>query len=517
MGGGGWHGRVRRLTLGLVVCLTLANSASARPKTRSKAAPPNSPATGRVTDVRFFSLTDATRIAVEVSGDFEYRSDRLPNPDRIFFDIAGVKPTRVPKGTETIPVGDALVKQIRIAETQPGTTRLVLDLATQVETTASQLSNPSRLIIEVRPVDKKPQEPATAETGNPARRFEPPKPTRPAPVLTAAKLTAPKLDLPALSPNPALERAASATVPRPLPPPSDRAPPPDRAPLADRAKDTISPAMPLDTPATKSPSAAKSAEPASALAAKRNSSGDRSLTRALGLKLGRVVLDAGHGGHDGGTRGPSGLLEKDLVLDVSKRLGALIEERLGSEVIFTRDDDTFIPLEERTRIANRHKADLFLSIHANSSSVHSASGIETYYLNFTTSKSALDLAARENAASEQSIYDLKDLVQKIALNDKLGESREFAERVQTSLSVLSARNNVRSKDRGVRKAPFVVLIGASMPSILAEIGFVSNPHDEGLMKKPEYRQKIAEALYKGVAQYASGLSHFQVARQKTAE
>ena len=237
------------------------------------------------------------------------------------------------------------------------------------------------------------------------------------------------------------------------------------------------------------------------------------MTRALGLKLERVVLDPGHGGHDSGTRGPSGLLEKDLVLDVSKRLGALIAERMGSEVIFTRDDDTFIPLEERTRIANRHKADLFLSIHANSSLVKTASGIETYYLNFTTSQSALEVAARENASSERSIYDLQDLLQKIALKDKLEESREFAARIQTSLSTLSARTNNKSKDRGVRKAPFIVLIGASMPSVLAEIGFVSNPHDESLMRKAEYRQKIAEALYKGISRYASGLSHYQVARK----
>jgi N-acetylmuramoyl-L-alanine amidase len=497
-----------------MACLARAGTAGAHPKPRSKAAPASSSVEGRLTDVRIFSLPDATRIAVELTGDFEYKSDRLPNPDRIFFDIAGVKPARVPKGTETIPVGDALVKQIRIAETQPGTTRLVLDLATNVESTASQLSNPSRLIIEVRPVDRNPPEILTSEPENTPRKFEPPpRPSRPAPVI-AAKLTPPKVDLPPLTPNPALVRAANATFPRlPGAPPEKVLPSPERA---DRAKDANGPAMPVDTPATKSAAAARADEPA-ALAAKRNSSGERSLTRALGLKLGRVVLDPGHGGHDGGTRGPSGLLEKDLVLDVSKRLGALIEERLGSEVVFTRDDDTFIPLEERTRIANRHKADLFLSIHANSSPVRTASGIETYYLNFTTSKSALDLAARENAASEQSIYDLKELVQKIALNDKLGESREFAERVQTSLSVLSARTNVKSKDRGVKKAPFVVLIGASMPSVLAEIGFVSNPHDEGLMKKPEYRQKIAEALYKGVAQYASGLSHFQVARQKTSE
>ena len=131
--------------------------------------------------------------------------------------------------------------------------------------------------------------------------------------------------------------------------------------------------------------------------AKRNANGDRSLTRVLGLKLGRVVIDPGHGGKDVGTHGPSGLYEKEVVLDVARRLGSLIEDRLGSEVVYTRADDTFIPLEERPRIANDRKADLFLSIHANSSPYPSAAGVEMYYLNFTTSKAAMDVAARENA------------------------------------------------------------------------------------------------------------------------
>jgi N-acetylmuramoyl-L-alanine amidase len=235
------------------------------------------------------------------------------------------------------------------------------------------------------------------------------------------------------------------------------------------------------------------------------------MTRVLGLKIGRIVLDAGHGGHDTGTYGPAGLLEKDLVLDVTKRLGALIESRMGSEVVYTRSDDTFIPLETRTQIANQHKADLFLSIHANSSPARNSSGVETYYLNFATSQSAMEVAARENASSQKTVYELKDLLQKIALQDKVEESREFAARIQQHLYTASVRANGRTKNRGVKKAPFVVLIGASMPSVLAEIGFVSNPKDEVLLKRAETRQKIAEGLYKGLSQYAGSLSQFQVA------
>jgi N-acetylmuramoyl-L-alanine amidase len=261
-------------------------------------------------------------------------------------------------------------------------------------------------------------------------------------------------------------------------------------------------------------SSANSVPLETSLPAKRNATGDRSMIRTLGLKVGRIVLDPGHGGHDAGSIGPEGLREKDLVLDVAQRLGRLLETRMGSEVILTRTDDTFVPLERRTEIANEAKADLFLSIHANSSPLRSAAGVETYYLNFTTSRSALDVASRENSGAQMSVSELQGLLEKIALKDKVEESREFASRVQTALFTLSSKTtDPRSKDRGVKRAPFVVLIGASMPSILAEIGFVSNAHDESVMRREEYRERTAEALYKGISSYASSLSHFQVAQR----
>ncbi len=212
--------------------------------------------------------------------------------------------------------------------------------------------------------------------------------------------------------------------------------------------------------------------------AQPTASGDRSLIRALGLKIGKIVIDPGHGGHDTGTIGPNGLEEKDLVLDVSQRLGKLLITRLGAEVIYTRQDDTFIPLETRTAIANQEGADLFVSVHANSSHDPDARGVETYYLNFTSSPDALEVAARENAVSEKSIHELQDLVKKIALKEKIEESQEFATDVEESLHSGLAVKNPGLRDRGVKKAPFIVLIGANMPSILAEISFVSNPGDE---------------------------------------
>ncbi len=239
--------------------------------------------------------------------------------------------------------------------------------------------------------------------------------------------------------------------------------------------------------------------------------GQSTLTRTLGLKIGRIVLDPGHGGHDTGTIGPTGLMEKDLCLDVALRLGKIIEQRLpGADVIYTRSDDSFIPLEERTNIANQAKADLFISIHANSSRDTGARGIETYYLNLKGSAEAMEVAARENATAQEGVHDLQNLVMKITQTEKIDESREFATDIQDSLSKRIQRASRSVKNRGVRKAPFVVLIGAAMPSILTEISFLSNPADEKLLKQPEQRQKVAEGLYQGIASYLQNMNSVTV-------
>jgi N-acetylmuramoyl-L-alanine amidase len=440
----------------------------------------------RVTAVRFWSLGDSTRIAVEATGQFHFRYDRLQNPERIFFDLIGTRP-EIGDGRHVtvIPVGDPRVRQIRVAETQKAVTRIVLDLAAGVQFSTSQLANPDRLMIELRLPGAVTPSAATATFRAPERRPVEPASTQPMP------------DAP-----PAVD--ASIRTADPLAKLPEASPTEIRnAPVTTLAKASL----PATAPATPAPLG---------LPAKRNLRGD-TMTRVLGLKVGRVVLDPGHGGHDTGTIGPGGLREKDLVLDVSKRLGALIEERMGSEVVYTRSDDTFIPLGQRTALANDKHADLFLSIHANSSALRTAAGVETFYLSFTASRSALETAARENAGSEKTIYELEDLLKKIALRDKVDESREFAARLQSSLYSVSSRTNSNTKDRGIKKAPFVVLIGAQMPSVLAEIGFVSNSRDEAQMRRPEYRQRLAEALYKGLASYASTLSHFQVAQHRAAQ
>lgn len=475
------------------------------------------PAQHHVTAVRFWSLKGVTRIAVETDGDFEVKSDRLDNPDRLFFDLIGTRPALSQKSVTVIPVSDHFIRQIRVAEPQHNVTRVVLDLESAVEPTVSRLDNPTRLMIELRAPGSAPP------TAKPETTQTPPETTK-APVKVP-----PVLVEPAPAPKPVERRpftpppAAKPSAPPVQPATASLEPPPQlppakiiTAPLESAPRSTATPlAAKIAAPSAITSAGLSTPPPAveAALPAKRNSSGNRSMIRTLGLKVGRIVLDPGHGGHDTGSVGPQGLREKDLVLDVAQRLGRIIETRLGSEVIFTRSDDTFVPLELRTEIANEAKADLFLSIHANSSPLHNAAGVETYYLNFTTSRSALDLAARENAGSQMSVYDLQGLLEKIALKDKVEESREFAARIQTALYSLSSKVDTRSKDRGVKKAPFVVLIGASMPSVLAEIGFVSNARDESVMRREEYRERIAEALYKGISSYANSLSHFQVAQR----
>ncbi|HXF27931.1 MAG TPA: N-acetylmuramoyl-L-alanine amidase [Bryobacteraceae bacterium] len=437
----------------------------------------------RVTDVRVWSMGDVTRIAIQSTGAIEFKYDRLENPDRLFFDLLDTRPERVSKQIQRITVADRFVKQIRIAETQHDVTRVVLDLKRASDFVTSRLENPDRLMIELRDPARGGTPSETDESADPPV-FTPPPATGPVAKISQTK---PLLDDP-----PVL--TASADVP------------------ASLRQIGLTPHVVTPTwPSSSTGRAARTRPQARPLPAKGVASGEDSLTRVLGLKIRRIVIDPGHGGHDTGTIGANGMYEKDLVLDIAKRLGALIEKKMGAEVIFTRSDDTFIPLEERTRIANQAGADLFLSIHANSSETASASGIETYYLSFTTSKDALEVAARENASSTETVYDLHSLLQKIALKDKVDESREFAGDIQHSLYVASRRSNSRTRDRGVRKAPFVVLIGASMPSVLAEVGFISNPRDEKLMRQARHRQQIAESLYRGVAQYAGSLSHFQVA------
>ena len=563
----------------------LANAASVR---RS--------ALPRVTGVRHWSTPDYTRVAIDVEQEVTFDSQRISHPDRIFFDLRDTKLASTLVG-KTFDVDDGFLKKIRVAEFQPGRTRIVLEVDDLASYEAFLLPDPYRIIIDVHGKQNRATLVAQAKTGPTGAKArsapettttafsesdddssEPAVPpsgrsksdglkaqesdpdafavSKPAPVETdLAPDSAPEDASVDSKPSDAAKPAkgtgvikttvavkgSNRRIPKTIVEAEDKAP----AKVATFVHEENRPEAPTsnaddvsgadenrlaksDLPSSSKSSSLHGKKSRSAAAApdtadlrpglrettreaRPTAAGDRSLIRALGLKIGKIVIDAGHGGHDTGTIGPNGLLEKDLVLDVAKRLGRLLETRLGAEVIYTRQDDTFIPLETRTAIANRERADLFISIHANSSRDSDARGVETYYLNFTSSPEALEVAARENAVSEKSIHELQDLVKKIALKEKIEESREFAGDVQQSLYGGLALQNAGIRNRGIKKAPFIVLIGANMPSILAEISFVSNPTDERKLETSEHRQRIAESLYRGVSKYVSGLSGVKVA------
>jgi len=286
-------------------------------------------------------------------------------------------------------------------------------------------------------------------------------------------------------------------IPSPVVPPAPIAAAPiEKIPLPSRA--AVPPA--LATPSV--PSA--------------NSNGRFSIARQLGLGVSRVVIDAGHGGHDPGAHG-NGINEADLVLDVALRLRKLLTEQAGVDVVMTRDTDVFIPLEERTSIANRESADLFLSIHANASRDTKARGIETYFLNFASNPEAAAVAARENTTSGKTMHSLPEIVRAITLNNKIDESRDFAELVQKAMVKKLAAKNAELKDLGVKQAPFVVLIGAGMPSVLAEISFVTHRQEGQLLKTSAYRDQIAEALFDAVQGYQKSLKSRSAVASSTRE
>ena len=463
----------------------------------------------RVRRIRASANGEATRVTIDLEDSVQYTSGRIANPERIFFDLHAARlAPEVARGS--IPVDGGLLTAVRVAQNHGGVVRVVLDVNGVKDYAASLTSNPPQLVIDLygnstaAPVHTAKEKPAqktgggegSNENANAANGGV--RAIQNAPAMEPAPVTA-SSEQPAASSKSVINATINggATNGSSVASNSAAAPrgslPGVRNPKSKSIKTTAASAKP------------DLVRPASSPQPTRD--GQSTLTRTLGLKIGRIVIDAGHGGHDTGTIGPTGLMEKDLCLDVALRLGKIIEQRLpGADVVYTRSDDSFIPLEERTRIANEAKADLFISIHANSSRDRAARGIETYYLNLKGSAEAMEVAARENASSQGGVHDLQDLVMKIARTEKIDESKELAEDVQDSLSRRIQKTSRPVKNRGVRKAPFVVLIGADMPSILTEISFLSNAADEKLLKQPEQRQKVAEGLYQGVASYLESMN-----------
>jgi N-acetylmuramoyl-L-alanine amidase len=447
----------------------------------------------RIRRISASANADATRVTIDLEDTVQYSSARIANPDRIFFDLHSARLTpEVARGN--VQVEGKLLTGVRVAQNQAGVVRVVLDVTDVKDYAASLLSNPPQLVIFLYSTVRNGAGVRTAKTN-------------------AAKPPSGAGDASEDARSGSGDSGSVKSVSEKNPGVDPVAPTSNAVTRSTGAGSKNSRAKQLSSSNTSANTGANTSTNAKPDLIQPNSTpqptrdGQSTLTRALGLKIGRIVIDAGHGGHDTGTIGPTGLMEKDLCLDVALRLGKIIQQRLpGADIVYTRSDDTFIPLEERTNIANQAKADLFISIHANSSQDHAARGVETYYLNLKGSPEAMEVAARENASSDEGVHDLEDLVKKIARNEKIDESKEFAEDIQDSLAKRMQKASKTVKDRGVRKAPFVVLIGADMPSILTEISFLSNPADEKLLKQPEYRQRVAEGLYQGVASYLQSMN-----------
>jgi N-acetylmuramoyl-L-alanine amidase len=518
-----------------------------------------------VFNLRSWSGENSTRVVVDLEKQVKFQSDRIANPDRLWVDLVGARlhpnlTDRVfPVGDgllEQVRVGQNREGVVRVVLDFKSVkdhqvfylndpARLVIDVTgDETETRAAghpALPSPAPTaapatrnadvseIADLEIPDLQPPEPAAelereiearvratpspapSATPSPTPRatFTPPPTPSPAPTATPSPRPTPTPEPSVAPPSPTPSPRGTFTPP-PTPSPRPSATPGPKATFTPPPSPSPSPSPSPAASATPNPRATFTPPP-TAVASKQptpvpgeavpNRNGSMTIARQLGLGARRIVIDAGHGGHDPGTIGRAGLQEKDLVLDVALRLERMVREQLNVEVVMTRATDVFIPLEERTAIANAKGADLFLSIHANSSRSSKARGIETYFLNFALDPHAEEVAARENAISAATMKDLQGLVKSITLNSKINESRDFASAVHESLIGSLRRGYPDIQDRGVRTAPFYVLIGANMPSILAEIAFVSHPEEEKLLRTGARREQIAQSLLAGVKSY----------------
>ncbi len=467
---------------------TRTAAAISRPSTPAPAAsdpPPTLAALpAALTGVTREVLPEVLRFVIQLGKEVTFYDERIDGPPRVFLDLHNTRAIE-PLKDAVIPFSDDLVKQVRIGRQPNSRTRVVLDLKQKdARYSVYTLYDPYRIVVDferkrVAPASEAKIASTRESTITPTsvRTIAPTieakiAPTRESTIAptsvrtiapTSESTVAPTSD--AIAPTPEVkivETSASATVPPPL----ETTPPPPLPPST-------------------------------------NASGGFSMSRQLGLGVARIVIDPGHGGHDPGAKA-RGLEEAELVLDVALRLEALLKDA-GVEVIMTRRTDTFIALEERTAIANRAGADLFLSIHSNASASDLAHGIETYFLNFAPNPQAEAIAARENAGGAKTMRNLPDIVRAIALNNKIDESRDFASMVQNAMYTKLQKSNKTVRNLGVKQAPFMVLVGATMPSILAEISFITNRNEATLLKTDKYKQQIAEALLAGVLRYQQAL------------
>lgn len=423
-------------------------------KSTASASTSSDPST-RLINIDTYSNDDYTRAVLRFSDEnaevsFKrhwLREDRiLGKPPRLFIDIFGVDKD---DNLDNITLNNTQLTAIRAARFDRDTLRVVFDINTVDDFNVFTLKNPTRLVIDLNSntVAK------TQQTTD---------------VINTAAVSAPSKAEPP---------ASSSTIP-----------------VVD-AKGKLRPGQ--ETPAS-----AQNRSTQVASLAPKSSGGSMSLMRQLGLHVNRVVIDAGHGGRDPGAVGYRGLREKDVVLDLSLKVAAYLRQHSALDVHLTRTTDVFLPLEARTAFANTKKADMFISIHANASRNAKAFGIETYFLNIATDPEAMELAARENAISEKSVSDLQGILKDLMMNSKISESTLLAQAVHRQLVSGVRQRYPDIPDKGVKKAPFYVLIGAQMPSILLEVGFISNRREGELLASGAYRELLAEHIARGIMRYA---------------
>jgi N-acetylmuramoyl-L-alanine amidase len=509
---------------------TDASAASGTGSVAEATTPAGTPASGpgaslRLREVRRAVLPELVRVTLELDGEVTYHHERIEGPPRLFFDLKGAQPSpALQDAVLTWP--DDVVRQVRMGRQPRNTTRVVLDLDGVSRYSVFTLYNPFRVVVDLErrsgkrmgevprvPTPSVRIEPAatSSEPGRqdgvtsrasapatPVSEGAPPEPRIETPVAPGARAVSPDAQQRAAvdevgSGGIAIDTHRRLTPEQPLLSKEiDLAPPPP----------PVAKAGPEASPAGVSPKAPQA-----------NATGGFSMARQLGLGISRIVIDPGHGGRDPGAVGKN-VGEAELVLDVALRLEKLLLKQPGMDVVLTRRTDTFVALEERTAIANREQADLFLSIHANASRNAKARGVETYFLNFASTPDAEAVAARENSASARTMHNLPDIVRAIALNTKLDESRDLAHMVQDALVKRLSGQNRQLRSLGVKQAPFVVLIGAAMPSVLAEISFITHPQEAQLLRSNGYRQRIAEALHDAVLKYQRSLKAVSTVAQQ---
>jgi len=400
----------------------------------------------KILPVKYWSSADYSRVVIQATTPIHYSTRLLEKdgdqPRRLYIDF--VQSYIPPKSRAPLPIEDGLLKQVRIAQFNRDTVRVVLDIESISDYKIFNLNDPFRVVIDVHGITK----------------------NKPAPIVKTSVPAEKSKGTPKVRENKPVKIFVT---------------------LADRKK-------------------WKPRQTHKKHGRKKNTTAPRlSLAQQLGLGIRKIIIDPGHGGKDPGAMA-FGLKEKNIVLKVAKKIRTILKKKYKYEVTLTRNSDIFLPLEERTALANTAGADLFVSVHVNAHPNKSIRGIETFYLNLATNAEAMRVAARENATSTHNINEMQDILTDLMQNSKILESSRLAKSVQNSLISGLRHDRYSVKDHGVKQAPFYVLIGAQMPAILAEISFITNPEEAGMLQKDRYLEEIARQIAAGVAAYAGHYS-----------